>query len=184
MDGNRFDELAMALAESGTSRRSILTRAIGGGFAAALAAIGITAFEPDEAEAKKSCKKKCKKKNTAKKRRKCKKRCKKKGQQQQAAGYDIDIDLTLLGSACTSDTDCNTAGGSGLQCTGIVGSQICTPLSLGLICTTGAECSTGSCVAGLCAQCDAINICGAAGNEQCCVADATCVAGLCVLPKL
>ena len=74
MDGNRFDELAMALAESGASRRSILTRVLGGSFAAALAAIGITGFEPEEAEAKKNCRKKCKHKKTHKKRKKCKKK--------------------------------------------------------------------------------------------------------------
>jgi hypothetical protein len=73
VDPNQFDEITIAVAE-GETRRTVLRRVFGGGFAAALAAIGITAFEADEAEAK-SCKNKCKKKNTKKKRRKCRKRC-------------------------------------------------------------------------------------------------------------
>lgn len=74
MDASRFDALATALATSDTSRRSIFQRLFAGGLAAALAAIGIGGFTPEEAEAK-NCKKKCKKKNTAKKRRKCRKKC-------------------------------------------------------------------------------------------------------------
>jgi hypothetical protein len=114
VDGNRFDELAMALAESGASRRTILGRVVSGSFAAALAAIAITGFAPDEAEAK-SCKKKCKKKNSKKKRRKCKKKCKKKDgrctSNSQCTGTDVCynggcVTLCIGGEQCPADTVC------------------------------------------------------------------------------
>src|SRR5688500_11896143 len=53
MDGNRFDNLAVSLADSEYSRRSLLARLVGGGFAAVLAALGIVDFSAEDAEAKK-----------------------------------------------------------------------------------------------------------------------------------
>ena len=61
MDANRFDDIAVSLADSGASRRSLLGRVAAGALAAALSALGIGGFGPEDAEAK-SCKKRCKKK--------------------------------------------------------------------------------------------------------------------------
>ncbi len=178
VDGKRFDEFTTALAEGETSRRSILQRVAGGSFAAALAAIGITGFSAEEADAKKSCKKKCKKKNTAKQRRKCKKRCKKKDNGTTSAGFPITINTTLLGTVCTvGGTECGT--GTGLTC--VLG--LCAPIDNGAACSTGSDCSTGRCTGGVCSQCDTLNVCGTAGSQQCCVAEASCASGQCVLPQ-
>lgn len=77
MEPQRFDELAASVAEGETSRRSVLARLGGGGFAALLATLGIGGLDVEEAEAKKSCRKRCKKRKTAAKRRRCRRRCKK-----------------------------------------------------------------------------------------------------------
>lgn len=174
VDGKKFDAFATALAEGETSRRSILQRIAGGGFAAALAAIGIGGFTAEDADAKKSCKKKCNKKS-GKKRSKCKKKCNKGGTT--SAGFPISVNTTLINSACTVG---GPACGTGLECVGVV----CLPIDLGDVCATGADCSTGRCNAGVCSQCDTIDICGTVvGREQCCVADASCVTGTCVIPQ-
>ena len=57
MDGNRFDKLAVSLVDAGSSRRSLLARLVGGGFAAALAALGIGGFSAEDAEARRRAKK-------------------------------------------------------------------------------------------------------------------------------
>lgn len=185
MEQDRFDALAVSLADEGTSRRSVLGRLATGGVAAALGITAFAGFEDDEAEAKKKCKKRCKKKNTSKKRRKCRKRCKRKTTTTTsttpappAAGFPITINTTLLGTPCTAlGGECGT--GTGLECVGVV----CLPIDLGNVCVTGATCDTGQCTGGFCTECGVLNLCGTVGSQQCCVANATCVAGLCVLPS-
>ena len=153
MDGNRFDTLVASLTAAGSSRRSLLGRLAAGGFAAALATLGIGRFNAGDAEAK-SCQKKCKKKNSKQSRRKCKKRCKKKGGGGggggSAAGFRI-VSLSDVGEGCTSSATCDTG-----FCRFIAG-------------------------IGTCQVCDVLLTCGAPGDQQCCVIGASCVNGVCIL---
>ena len=69
MDGDRFDSVTRLFARSNSTRRSILLKSGGVGFASLLAVLGIDASSPEVAEAK-TCQQRCKKRKTAKKRRK------------------------------------------------------------------------------------------------------------------
>ena len=124
MEAERFDALTRAINREGSSRRSLLRRATGGGLASLLAALGIT-FGDTELAGAKTCQQKCKKRKTPKKRRKCRKRC---------------------GNAGTS-VACTTNG----QCTGLqvcVGGNCVTPNSP---CGDNEDCDGGlACVAGTC----------------------------------
>src|SRR5215203_408178 len=76
MDSNRFDRLAVLLADTGTSRRSLLGRLAPGGFAAALASLGISGFATENAEAGKKGRGK---KGGKKKAKTCEQKCNGKG---------------------------------------------------------------------------------------------------------
>ena len=154
MDTNRFDALVASLADPGSSRRSFLGRLAGGGFAAALAGLGMHGFDPEDSEAKKNkgCAR-CKKKNSSSKRRRCRRRCHKtSGGGGGSAGFTI-ISLSDVGEPCTSSATCNT------------GNCLFVPL-----------------VGGTCQACDPLLVCGNPGNQQCCVIGADCINGICANP--
>jgi hypothetical protein len=166
LDGNRFDKLAVSLAAAGSSRRSLLARLAGGGFAAALAALGIGGFSAEDAEAKKkakSCTKRCNKKAkkkdwSAKKKRACNDKCKNK-----AGG----------------------GGGGGGGGGSSAGFRIVNTSDVGEGCTSSASCNTGFCldplgVGGTCQVCDPLLVCGGGDDKRCCIVGAECVNGNCI----
>lgn len=169
MEQDRFDALAISLADEGTSRRSVLGRIAASGVAAALGITAFTAFE-DDAEAKK-CKKKCnKKEGNAKKR--CKRKCNKKK------------NPPVNPSSCSSNTNC--AGGQicinarcTSTCTGngqCAAGQVCLNGACTTACTSNANCAGGQvCVNGGCT-----NACLDSGD---CTGGQICIEGVCGTPN-
>jgi hypothetical protein len=144
VDSNQFDEITIAVAE-GETRRTVLRRVFGGGLAAALAAIGITAFEAEDAEAK-SCKNKCKKKKNKKARKNCKKKCNKDPKPDCTVDGDCDACETCDGGTCKSTCgDCETCDGGTCKST-CGGCEICDGGTCKSTCTGNQVCASGDCV--------------------------------------
>lgn len=195
MEQDRFDALAISLADEGTSRRSVLGRLAAGGVAAALGITAFTTFGDEDAEAKKSCRKKCKnKEGNAKKR--CKRKCKKKATaascstNTNCSGGQVCINArctsTCTGAAqCSSgqvclNGACTTACGTSAACGG---GQVCVNGGCTNACIDSGDCTGGQvCIQGVCGTpntppADAL-LCTAQSD---CDADQLCIAGVCVL---
>jgi hypothetical protein len=103
------------------------------------------------------------------------------------AGAPITVNinvLDLIGIGCDSQSDCGGSG-SGLECVGVLGIDICVPIlggGTGDSCNSDDDCATGRCDGGQCAECDTVDICGSGDNAQCCFVDAECLGGLCLFP--
>src|SRR5215213_2235844 len=141
----------------------MLARLAGGGFAAALASLGIGGFGA-EAKNAKSCAKRCNKKAkkhvwSSKKKKACKNKCAKESGGGGSGG----------------------AGGGGSS----AGFRIVSLSDVGEGCTSSATCDTGFCriIAGIgsCQPCDVLLTCGGPRNEQCCLVGASCINGVCIL---
>jgi hypothetical protein len=157
LDAKRFDELAMALAESESSRRSVVHRVFGGGLAALLAALGLAGPFNEQATAQKKKKKKrrgcpgkCRRRKKLKARRRCRLRCR------TAPARD---------PRCRSNAEC-------------VGNQVC--LNGGCVvpggpCSEdGDECGALLCIAGECVISDECS------DSDPCTDPLICVLGVCV----
>jgi hypothetical protein len=196
MEQNRFDALAISLADEGTSRRSVLGRIAASSVAAALGITAFTAFEHDEADAKKSCKKRCKKKKTGKKRRKCRKKCNKNNSNRCALNTDCAGGQVCLNAQCTSTCTGSAQCGSGKICVNGAcldgcqssaqcgGGQACVNGGCTTLCTGDGECTGDQvCIAGVCGTTNtppddpAVNLCDA--DAQC--PGGICAAGVCVV---
>lgn len=175
MDQNRFDKLAVSLAEAGSSRRSILARLAASGFAAALATLGIGGFSAEDADAKKKkdkCAKNCKKKNSKQARRQCRKKCDKPNH----TSISITNSQAPAGGTCTVGS--NAGCPAGFTClAGPAGLFICqsnptTPVGG---CTSNSQCSSGRCDTGshTCVVCP--TICGTPGAPICCTLGTQCL---------
>ena|SRR5829696_4631751 len=200
MDSNRFDRLAVLLADTGTSRRSLLGRLAPGGFAAALASLGISGFTAEDAEAgkkgggkrggkkkPKSCEQKCNgkgkkggghhKKKSSQSKAACLAKC-------QPAGTSSGITSNQIFSggvppasgSCTLGTSTGCLVGS--TCVlDVAGTQICVSSDQIRTCTTSAECPTGFCASvGICLPCSTLgtSICGQGASQTCCAVGAQC----------
>jgi hypothetical protein len=196
MEQDRFDALAISLADEGTSRRSVLGRITASGVAAALGITAFTAFEDEDAEAKKSCKKRCKKKNTAKKRRKCRKKCNKNNSSRCAINTDCKGGQVCLNAQCTSTCTGSAQCDSGKVCvngaclTGCLtadqcsGGETCVNGGCTTLCTTSGDCTGGQeCIEGVCGTPNtppddpAVNLCDS--DAQC--PGGICATGVCIL---
>jgi hypothetical protein len=187
LDGNRFDKLAVSLAGAGSSRRSLLARFAGGGFAAALAALGIGGLGAEDAEAKKkakSCPKKCNKKAkkkdwSNKKKKACKEKCKKKA----AVGTSISNNAIFTGTTTPIGGTC-TVGAAGGNCAvgttcvlNASGAMVCAPSDQVKTCTANSQCPTGFCASvGICLPCGTLGttICGSGTSQTCCAVGVSC----------
>ena len=176
MDMDRFDDLAVAVAE-GESRRTLLRRLFGGGLAA-LAAAGL-GLGPDEAEAdsRKACRQKCKQKRRRQQRRRCRQRCKKRSackRNPQCAAPRICVNGNCTGGwNCVTDTHC----GNGQTCIEgrCQGGGSCTRDSH---CRGGQVCIGGICQGPIClavtrtACANEAGTCGPAGSTCVCLQEA------------
>lgn len=181
VDPNQFDDITIAIA-GGETRRTVLRRVFGGGVAAALAAIGITAFDADDAEAK-SCKKKCDKKKNKKARKRCKKQCNKGPKPDCQTNDDCDAgkcetcdggtckstcgdNETCVGGKCVAPPECDSNDDCG-NC------EICQEGTCVSTCANNETCIGDGATASCCAS---DKICGGpqpevmiccAGNQEC-----------------
>src|SRR4051812_26893572 len=114
MDGSRFDNLVASLVDAGSSRRSLVRTFFGGGIAAALSVIGISALDVEDAQAdKKSCLRHCKHKSNKSARKQCRKKCKKPNNTTNVS-FNITnaVVATGPGGICTVGTNAGCPAGS------------------------------------------------------------------------
>lgn len=137
MDDRRFDELTKTVA-GGASRRVLLKGLLGGGLAAALAAIGLGEADAQEVEAAATCRSRCRRIKSRTRRRRCLRRCRGGGGTINPQPVSTNPKGSRLGSTCTTATTC-TAGTICFngKCTLCVGQ-----------CPTGP--TTTCCAAGVC----------------------------------
>jgi hypothetical protein len=176
MDGNRFDNLAVSLVDAGSSRRSLLARLVGGGFAAVLAALGIGAFSADEAEAKKKV---GRKRGGRKKAKTCEQKCNKRGKRKRGGkGKGGGKGKKSSQSKADCLAKCQPAGTS----SAITSNQIFTggtpPIGPGGTCTLG---TVAGCVVGSTCVLDVAGtqICVSSDQVLTCTSSAQCPTGFC-----
>ncbi len=184
MDANGFDRFAVSVADATSSRRSVLHRIIGGGLATALAALGISGFGAEEAEArscKGRCRKKAKKKDWSNKKKKnCIAKCTKPKGVPGTPSNNSTI-TTIINNAGTTPPSGSCTVGTSTGCAAgntcvlnAAGASVCVANSVLGTCTVDTQCATGFCgnvVSGLgvCLPCGLLgtntNVCG----PRCCV---------------
>jgi hypothetical protein len=183
MDGSRFDTMVALLAETGSSRRSLLGRLAGGGLAAALAALGIGGFNAEDGEAasKRRCLRRCKKKDNRAARRQCKKKCRRPKNRTTVINNNSQVITGFVaptgpGGTCTVAPQAGCPVGA--TCVvGPAGLNICivnptTPVGG---CTSDAQCASGRCDVNTntCVVCPMV--CGTPGAPVCCILGTQCL---------
>jgi hypothetical protein len=177
MDGNRFDNLAVSLVDAESSRRSLLARLIGGGFAAVLAALGIGGFSAEDADAKKRG---GRKRGGRKKAKTCEQKCNKKGKRKRGGkgkgGGRRRKKSSKSKAACLAK--CQPAGTSSAITSNQIFTGGTTPTGPGGTCTLG---TTADCVAGSTCVLDAAGtqICVTSDQILTCTSSAQCPTGFC-----